>query len=395
MRETSGTTSARRAIDGNDLLERVNALQSLITADAEAAESQGRLTDEVVDALHTSGAFGMWAPRSHGGLELDPSRSLDVIAALSYADGSTGWVFMAASLAIATDAGYMGDAAVDDVWGGGERFPVLAGQGTRPGKAVRDGDGYRLTGQWTFASGIKHADYVHTMAMIEGTRELRFFIFPVEHATLIETWDVMGLRATGSIDYTVDDLFVPEAYTHFKPNGDPTRGDLYRLGNFNFACVCHAGWAIGMGRRALDELAALAQTKTGRAGQLVDSDSFHGGFAEAEAKLRAATALVHQTWAEIEESIYAGQPISVRQSTMARLALNHVTWSAQEVVAFAYRNAGTSALYNGSLQRVFRDMHAGTQHVSSGQAILQACGRELAGLAPGQVWQSMLLTDAQ
>jgi alkylation response protein AidB-like acyl-CoA dehydrogenase len=390
MRQTA-TTANETA--GNDLLEQVTALQSLITAEAEAAEAQGRLTDAVVDALHASGAFGMWAPRSYGGLELRPTRSLDVIAALSYADASTGWVFMAAGLAIATDSGYMGDAAVEDLWAGAERFPVLAGQGTRPGKAVREGDGYRLSGRWTFASGIKHADYVHTMAMIEGTREMRFFIFPVQDATLIETWDVMGLRATGSIDYTVEDLFVPEAYTHFKPAGDPTRGDLYRLGNFNFACICHAGWAIGMGRRALDELAALAQTKTGRPGQLVDSDAFHGGFAEAEAKMRAATALVHQTWADIEETIYAGQPVSVRQSTMARLALNHVTWTAQEVVDFAYRNAGTSALYRGSLQRVFRDMHAGTQHISSGQAILQACGRELAGLAPGQVWQSMFLTE--
>ncbi len=156
----------------------------------------------------------MWVPKALGGSELDPVSSLKVIDQLAYADPSTGWVTMAAGLAIGTGAAYLGDQAVEEIFGG-ERFPVIAGQGTRPGTAVAQDGGHVLSGSWQFASGIKHSGFIHTLGVVEGTGEPRIFVLPVEQATLIDNWDVMGLRATGSIDYEIDSVFVPEHFSHF------------------------------------------------------------------------------------------------------------------------------------------------------------------------------------
>src|SRR5262249_24629775 len=154
-------------------------------------------------------------------------------AELSYADASTGWVTMATGVANGSGGAFLGDEAVAAVFGH-ERFPVIAGQGTRPGTAVRDADGVRLRGAWGFPSGIKHAQHIHTPGVIEDTGGGRIFVLPVAQATLIDNWDVLGLRGTGSIDYTIDGVLVEEPYTHPALADTPLRGgDLYRLGIIN------------------------------------------------------------------------------------------------------------------------------------------------------------------
>jgi indole-3-acetate monooxygenase len=123
-----------------DLVAAARELQPLLRENSAANEAAGQLTDVVVDALHDEGLFGMWVPAPLGGVELDPVSSLEVVQALSEADPSTGWVVTTASLATGTGGAYLGDAAVAEMFRG-PRIPVVAGQGTRPGTAVRDGEG--------------------------------------------------------------------------------------------------------------------------------------------------------------------------------------------------------------------------------------------------------------
>src|SRR5215468_817734 len=198
-----------------NLPERAKRVAALANEHADYGDKQGRLNQAVVDALHREGLYGMWVPKSvRGGAELDPVSSLQVIENLAYGDPSAGWVLMAAALAIGTGAAYLGDEAVEELFGG-DRLPVIAGQGTRPGTAVPEKGGFKLTGAWSFASGIKHGTHIHTLGVIQGTGEPRIFVLPVEKATLIDNWDVLGLHTTGSIDYKIDNVFVPEPYTHF------------------------------------------------------------------------------------------------------------------------------------------------------------------------------------
>jgi indole-3-acetate monooxygenase len=377
----------------SELGKRATALVPLLDEHADFADEFGYLSDEVVAALHADGLFAMWVPGALGGAELNPLQSLEVIEQLSYGDPSAGWVVMAASLSIGTGAAYLADEAVGELFADG-KLPVIAGQGTRPGVAVPTEGGFLVSGSWSFASGIKHATHIHTLAIIEGTGEPRIFVVPVDKATLIDNWDVLGLRGTGSIDYTIDGVFVPEAYSHFAVTEEPRRGgNLYHIGIIGFAEICHSGWALGVGRRLLDELAGLVQEKAGRPGAQADNAAFHEGFAKAEARYRSARAFVIEAWTDALATLDTGEHLAVRQHTLIRLALANVTHALHDVANFVYLAGGTTALRSGTIQRIYRDVHAGTQHVTSSPVVVQTCGRELAGLATGQTWQFLDLVS--
>jgi alkylation response protein AidB-like acyl-CoA dehydrogenase len=377
-----------------DVVSRANAVAAIADEHADAGDRDGALAPAVVEALHREGLYGMWVPRPvRGGAELDPVSSLRVIEAVSSGDPSAGWVLMAAALAIGTGAAYLEDAAVDELFAG-DRLPVIAGQGTRPGTAVPRDGGFVLTGSWSFASGIKHSTHIHTLGVIEGTGEPRIFVLPVGQATLIDNWDVLGLRATGSIDYRIDGAFVPEAYTHFAVTETPRRGgSLYSIGIIGFAAICHSGWACGIGRRLLDELTKKVRGGVGRSGTLAGSESFLEQYAKAEASYRAARALVYETWSEVGATLDRRERLSVRQQTMIRLAMANITWACHDVADFVYKSAGTVALRAGTIQRLFRDMHAGTQHITSAPPVFRHAGRELAGLADRKKWLFLELVD--
>src|SRR4029079_11943578 len=318
------------------LAERAKVLVPLLDAEAEFADQHGELSPAAVDALHREGLLKLWVPEKLGGAELDPVHSLEVLENLSYADASAGWVTMAANLSIGPAGAALSHHAVADLWADGKQ-PVIAGQGTRPGTAKMVDGGLLLSGSWSFGSGLKPSSHVHSLGIVEETGEPRIFVTPIEAVNLIDNWDVMGLCGTGSIDYTMTDVFVPDGWSHFAVTDVPLRGGpLYGIGIIGFAVTCPSGWAMGVGRRLLDELTALVHGKAGRPGAQADSAAFQQGYAQAEAQFRAARAFVLEAWTDLTNSLYAGNGISVRQHTMVRLALAHITKALHEVANFVY-----------------------------------------------------------
>ena len=368
-----------------DVIEAAEGLHDLVDSYGEENDREGRIAEQVVSALYESGAMSVFSPRALGGAEMTPREAMDLFRILSYSDPSTGWVTMAIGMATGLAGAFFDRDTAEELFS----TPRLgiAGQGTRPGKAVPVDGGYLLSGAWAFASGIKHSTHLHTAAQDTATGEPRFFIVPVDQVTFIDNWDVMGLRGTGSIDYTLDNVFVPAEYSYPTLSREPlTGGDLYRVGIGNFASINHGGWALGVGRRLLDELAAVVRRKAAAPGSPATSDSFHEQYANAEIKLRAAKALLYEVWEEIEATLARGEQIPLRLETLNRVALSNATWSVHDIAAFVYKSAGSEALRSGVIQRLFRDVHGGTQHISSSPMILQSAGRELAGLAEGQRW---------
>jgi alkylation response protein AidB-like acyl-CoA dehydrogenase len=381
----------------DEFVGKARSLRELLSAGAEEGERRRDLVGEVVEALGDAGLLTMLAPREVGGAEVGPVEALRVIEEVSYGDGSGGWVLMAIALNTGTSAAYLPDEGVERLLGGG-RLALLGGQGIPHGRAVEVDGGFLLSGRWSYGSGVTHCDYVRTGALVmdgdapardaEGQTIVRSFVIPREQVEFGDNWHVLGLRATASIDYAIDDVFVPRELTHPHYETVPRRGGgLYSLGVITLGCLVHAGFALGVGRRALDELALLVRE---RRGFLAESDSFLERFAQAEAKLRAARALCLDVWGGVQATLERGERPTTRQHTLGRLALGHVTFGAAECCSFAYFAAGGVSLRESTIQRCFRDVHAGTQHVLA-SIFGKDAGRELLGLAEGQTWQGMAL----
>ncbi|MEU0515950.1 acyl-CoA dehydrogenase [Amycolatopsis sp. NPDC006125] len=376
------------------LMARLDEAAPVLAANAEKGEELGRLTDEVAQVLHETGALKIGIPRDLGGYEFSPRQVIETIAKIAYSDASAGWSFMALQMVTGTTAAYLGDEAAAELFPDvpGNRYALMAGQGTRLGAARRVDGGYVINGQWSFASGISMATHIHTAALCEETGQALIFTFPKEQATLVDNWDVMGLKATSSIDYVCEDVFVPSTHVYeITTMAARHGGAIYRMGLANMAGVCHTGWALGVGRRMLDEMRALAARKSGTPGASVDTGQFHAEYAQAEAALRSARAWAMEVWEANEATLDGGSLLTTEQETLTRLMLNNTTWSVHAAGQTVYKWAATAALRRGDLQRFFRDLHAGTQHITSGPVVLQNCGRWMAGLAPEAHWEFLEL----
>ena len=188
----------------------------------------GRLTDASFAALRDNGFLRAFVPTCLGGGEINTLEALEIIEALCLADGSTGWVQMAAGVCTGLAGACLPPEGAKELFG--TSTPIIAGQGAPNGQAhVARGEdgraGFRLSGHWSYGSGVLHSTHLHTGAIVmengaprqraDGSGpEIRTFIVPTARARLEGNWEVMGLRATGSVNYSLDDVFVPEEHTH-------------------------------------------------------------------------------------------------------------------------------------------------------------------------------------
>lgn len=320
-----------------------------------------------VDALADAGLVGLMVPSAVGGLELPLVDVVDVYAEIARADGSAGWCHFAADLTAAYFGAYLPDAGVEVVFADG--VPTMAGQFAPNGTATIEGDDLVLTGDYQFGSGIAHAAWAGAGVITtpaDGTDpEYLFACFPVEEVELRGNWDVLGLRATASYDYGVRDVRVPRhlAFDFFAPTVH-RGGPAYRLGVIPLTAIGHAGWALGVTRRALDELAAIAAgtTRMGAASSLADSERFLYEYGVLEGRFRAGRAWVREVTAEAEAEAAREGAISDVTANLVREACRAVNQGGADIAREVYLLAGTRALREGPIQRAFRDLHAGAQH---------------------------------
>lgn len=218
-----------------DWLACVRALGPMIDAEAAANESASKLSPKVVAALDRAGIFGLMAPRAVGGGEAHPLALLDVIAELSYWDGSAGWYAHAVMTGGAVAGAFLGDRAVAAIFPQG-RFLHAAGQAAPTGKAVREGEGYRITGRFSFGSGSPNAQWiVGGYVLHEGGKPvigphgqpvMLIGLAPRDTVEFLGNWDVLGLRGTGSYDFAVSEqvLHTDSSAADPPPRANPGAG---------------------------------------------------------------------------------------------------------------------------------------------------------------------------
>ncbi|MFA5882453.1 MAG: acyl-CoA dehydrogenase family protein [Acidimicrobiia bacterium] len=352
----------------HDPLAAARALRPLVE---EHAHSDATPVDHVVvEAFREAGLYGALAPKELGGLELSLEENLDIVEEIAYADGSTGWTYMACATTSAFFGAWCGDEFVREAFADG--VPLMAGQLAPNGQATKVVGGYVVNGNFQFGSGIDHASLVGMGFIVtdgDNPPEYRMGVVPKDAVTLTGNWDVMGLRATASYDYRVVDVFVPEAasfsYAAVGSLAPLHRrgGTVYDLGILILTCVGHAAWAMGLARRALDEVRTLAPTKhrMASASVLAESERFLHDYARLEQRARASAARTREVFRQAEEAGELGT-VTAELSAEVRSTNAFVTEEAAEVIRGCYLLAGTSGLRSGPIERAFRDIHAGTQH---------------------------------
>lgn len=380
------------------LLERVREIGPILEENARDSEKLGRLNEPTFDALKTLRMSHIFAGEDIGGAQLSPTQGLQLIEAITYYSGAAGWVSMVHACIGAMSAAFLPDTAISRLYGG-EVDNRFSGQGTPTGMLKKVDGGYLLNGKWAYGSGIHHATFTHSAALLDdgngqpakdenGDVIILCAHAPVGDHDLLGNWDVIGLQATGSIDYAAKDVFIPEDMVFPILTAEPQRmKEFFSLGVVGLAAIGHSGWAIGASRRILDEMAKYAVTKTGRPGLLGESDKFWFDFGRADARVRAARAFLFEVWHDIEASIEVGNRVSTRQISLVHLAKSEVHEAGVEASQFVYRAAGGAALRYGVIQRTYREMLTATSHFTINPNIVGAAGREIGGLWSARVWQ--------
>ena len=273
------------------------------------------------------------------------------------------------------------------------------GRDDQPKWEGRPGAG-RLSRQrpMVYGSFIEHSDWVLGNCTVEGRSagrdasigpELRLALFPRKDVEVLDTWHVSGLRGTGSHDYQVSDLFVPEEYTLKLDGFTPppvAPGPLYRMPMPSAFVSCIAAIPLGIARTAIEAMSELAGAKTpaGSLSTLRDKPLVQADIARAEALLRSGRAFLFEELEALWEQIKTGAPPSLRQRALVRLACWQATQACTGAVDLMFAAAGGTALYEANrFERCFRDIHAAAQHVALANSNLELIGRVLLGLDPG------------
>ena len=381
------TQLASRPDSAAAVLDAVAELAPRLAARAPETEAGRRLAPDLVDDLRAAGCFRMLLPRHLGGFEADLVTGMRMLEELARADGSAGWV-VAIGSAGWLDLCHLPTATLDALYAGG---PIVTGGVFAPSGTAEPVDGgYRIRGRWGFASGCEHADLLYGNCIDlgeehdgEGPPPMRIAVFDPDQVTIEDTWTVSGLNGTGSHHIVVDDVVVPTERTYAVMRAERTVDvPLARMPLPSPLSPLLGSIAVGIAQGALDDLLGLAEGKVPlfSPGSLASWPIFQHALATADARLRAARAVLHEDAAALYATAVADEPIGDELRARVRASAIWATGAAAEVVDAAYRAGGSTSLYATSpLQRRLRDIHAVTQHFLVRPDAMVTCGAVMAG----------------
>ena len=354
-------------------------------------EAARQLPQDIANHFADAGFYSMMVPEVYGGGEIDPPSFLKVIRTLATGDASAAWCVMIGATT-GLGSAYMPKADAEEIFGRGQKT-ITAGVFAPTGKAILEGDSYRINGRWQWGSGSPNASWVSggCFVMTDGKPEMsatgvpisRMMMVPKDDVTLLDTWDVSGLCGTGSTDFEMKDVLVPKsrgvAFGYDKPMERP----LYLFPIFALLASGISNVALGIARSAIDELVSFASAKTpqGTLKPLANRPDTQMAVARAEALVRSATSWMDESVAAACDAAETTGVIDVALRRDMRLSMAHATTVSAEAVDLVYGLGGGTSVYRRSpLQRHFRDVHVATQHMMVAKGVLEQSGRLFLGL---------------
>jgi indole-3-acetate monooxygenase len=382
---------------GADYVERARALKPLLEDAADEIEEHRQLPPRVVEALIEGGFFKLLLPRSMGGAELDPRSYVQVLEEIAKAEPSTAWS-LGQNSGCSMTAPYLDPTIAREVFGPPRGILAWGPELPGAGRGVAVEGGIRVTGRWGFATGSRHATWLGAHVPIfeedgaprmnpNGRPVVRTVLFPKTSAKIIDNWQVIGLRGTGSDSYAVEDLFVPQQYTASRDNPAERRepGLLYKFTSGMVYAMGFSNVSLGIARGALEAFIVLARDKIPRGARqtLRNNNVIQSQVAQCEARLRSCRAFIHQTLEEMWDEAERNGDFRPDQHARLRLASTWAIQQSREVVAQVYSAAGATAIFNENpFERRLRDMHAGSQQGQGRPVHFETVGQILLGLPP-------------
>ncbi len=381
--EATTRPPAEAPMSAADIYANARALAGYLKEKSPEIDDARRLPSEVASRLREAGMFRLMMPKEWGGPELSPTQQVEVIEVLAKANASAAWCVM-----IGCDsgffAGYLDDAAAREIY---PRLDMSTAGSIQPtGRAERVEGGFRVTGQWSFGSGVSHADVVGLSCMLyekgapvmksKGSPVTCGMLTPAANVEVIDNWHTTGMRGTGSSDYRVKDLFVPERFLfNLRP---PARreGILWRRST-NFLPKV-SGVPLGAARAAIDFVTEMMQTKvempSGRAYKNIAR--IQSVIADAEMMLGAARAYVFSAMEREWTRLQKNEPPNVRERADAWLSRVNAAQSARDIIRMLYDAVGSAAIYSerSPLDRALRDAETWCQHIVSQRKTLEMIG---------------------
>jgi alkylation response protein AidB-like acyl-CoA dehydrogenase len=364
----------------------------IIRAHADAAEANRRMAPEVMSAIVDAGLLRMWVPRALGGLEMDANDSLDVIEEVARIDPATGWV-VSNCVFIATIPQFLPPGTFERLVG--DPRAVTCGSFVPPGTARASGDGYIVNGNWTFGSASHYATSLVVLTLLtdddgpvlgpDGAPVgIVAYLEPTD-VTLLDTWYTLGLRATGSTNFTASDVFVPNDRAFrlgewVSPEG-PFAGPLYRLGIIMDA-VRIGRVGVGIAQGALDDFVGLATEKTPAytATLTADRATVQDRVARAQALIQAGRHTIRATVADALEQVEGGGRISGPSCVPMGLAASFALDSAVKAIELLHESAGSTAFRDECpIQRRFRDLQTLRQNAIASWSRYESLGKMILG----------------
>ena len=373
----------------SDPIARARALGPAITAAGDEIERTQTIPEPLWSQVVAARMPRMLLPRSVGGDQVEPWVYMRAIEEISRFDGSLGWnLFVANSAALI--APFIPLESARTIYA--DPRAVIAWGPPNEHKAVAVPGGYRITGEWYFASGCRQATWMGAHAHVvepDGSLRLNRFgrpttrtlLYPAHHAEHIEDWNTLGMRGTASEGYRLRDLFVPEEFSGTRE--DPTlrrdTGPLYAFTMPGLYAVGVVGVAFGIARAMLDAFADLAREKTPRGlVRFADNAVVQSTYAHREANLGSARSYMVETLRDIYDRADDIEPTGAEDRVALRLACAHGIGVAIEIADYVYKAAGTSAIFKGTpFERRFRDMHTLSQQIQSRDSHFEAVGRTM------------------
>ena len=390
-------------IEAQQVVQDAAAMRPLLRDCREEVEREQRLPPALVARMRDAGFYRMVIPRALGGLQADPLTYIRVVELLAEGLGSAGWNIANNGIGQLVTLG-LPDDGVHEVHGQGGGVSTIAGTAVQGGgQAIPVDGGYRVTGHWTFGSGCQESAWMLGSFQIlddgqprrraDGGTHWRG-VFPRAEATIVPgSWDVSGLRGTGSFDWTVENVFLPERRTVIHA-GAPLDNQWSRWPGLTYALPAqawvgphHSAVITGIARAGIDALIALAVEKTprGRPGALLcENPQVQDAVGRADSVLNAGRAYRGATIAALWNTIAAGGETTLEQRARCRLASTNAADSARTAMDQMYRLGGSTSFKRESrLAECWRDLHVVGQTVTVGPEWYPIAGRALLGMDPG------------